>query len=78
MGLTRPIPFFSVNPACSLWFPITSHAGKDRTNLSFLKDNKKKLSQELGSQHRSSTIYLAKLLLDRKSDFPALPPTYRW
>ena len=55
MGLTRPIPFFSVNPACSLWFPITSHAGKNRTNLSFLKDNKKKLSQELGSQHRSST-----------------------
>lgn len=47
MGLTRPIPFFSVNPACSLWFPIASHAGKDRTNLSFLKDNRKNYPRNL-------------------------------
>jgi hypothetical protein len=24
---------FSTNPTCSLWFPITSHAGKDFANF---------------------------------------------
>jgi len=54
-GLEQTPLFFSANPACSLRFPITSHAGKVNANVK-KRNNKQKSSSLIGLNNPKKTV----------------------